>query len=154
MTKMKRYVWGLPLVVAALVGLTWSSLSRPVPQGSAAQNNGFVAGTAVTLGQVTRGIVFYTAGINSDGTVAACFNCNTANTFRISPGAYQVDFGTDVEATNGWSRWVQPDTLTTGTTSVFCDAADRAGDTNAVWINCQNSAGTPTDSSFFLFVAR
>jgi hypothetical protein len=65
-----------------------------------------------------------------------------------------VDFGQDVEAVNGWSRWTQADTLTAGTTLAFCDTADRAGNPNGIFINCQNAAGTAVDTAFFLFVAR
>jgi hypothetical protein len=46
-----------------------------------------------------------------------------------------------VQAINGWSRWVQPDTLTTGTENVWCNTADRAGDNNAIRVNCQTSGG-------------
>ena len=61
--------------------------------------------------QPTRGVVFFTAAINSNGSVASCFDCNTAKTSRIAVGRYVVDFGQNVQAVNGWSRWVQPDTL-------------------------------------------
>jgi hypothetical protein len=109
----------------------------------------------------TRGVVFFTAAINSDGTIASCFECVPANTKRLGVGEYQIDFGENVEAINGWSRWVQADTLTTGTVNAWCNTADRAGDANAVWVNCQHSGGpgsqgnsAPVDVSFFLFVAR
>jgi len=153
MKKMKRYVWGLPLVLIALLGFAWSSLSRPAPQRGAALNGGG-AEPAVTLSQATRGVVFYTAAINSDGTVASCFSCNPAATTHLGTGAYQVDFGTNVQATNGFSRWLQPDTLAAGSISTFCDTADRVGDTNAVFVNCQDATGAAVDTSFFLFVAR
>jgi hypothetical protein len=111
--------------------------------------------------QPTRGVVFFTAAINSDGTVASCFDCNTAQTKRLGTGEYQIDFGQNVQAVNGWSRWVQPDTLTIGFENVWCNTADRFGDANAVWVNCQTSGGPgsqgnskPADASFFLFVAR
>lgn len=116
-----------------------------------------VPGTAAP----TRGVVFFTAAINSDGTVASCFECDAANTKRLGVGQYQIDFGEDVEAVNGWSRWVQADTLATGTTDAWCNTADRAGDANAVWVNCQHAGGpgsqgnsAPFDTPFFLFVAR
>lgn len=108
---------------------------------------------AVTLGTHTRGVVFFTAAINSNGSIASCFHCVSAKTFQIATGQYQVDFGQNVQATNGWSRWVQPDTLTIGTENAYCDTADRAGDVNGVWINCQNASGL-VNTSFFLFVAR
>jgi hypothetical protein len=111
--------------------------------------------------QPTRGVVFYTAAINTDGSIAACFGCNAANTKRLGVGEYQIDFGQNVQAINGWSRWLQVDTLTTGTENAWCNTADRFGDQNAVWVNCQTSGGPgsqgnskPVDASFFLFVAR
>ncbi len=115
----------------------------------------------ITSAQPTRGVVFLTAAVNSDGSLGSCFGCNTANTKRLGVGQYQIDFGQNVQAVNGWSRWVQPDTLTTGTENAWCNTADRAGDGNAVWVNCQTSGGPgsqgnskPVDASFFLFVAR
>jgi hypothetical protein len=117
--------------------------------------------------QPTRGVVFFTAAINSDGSVASCFGCNTARTIRVTVGRYIVDFGQNVQAINGWSRWVQPDTLQTGIVGTlanpgaFCTTADSIADSNAVWINCQHGGGPGSggqaaffDTSFFLFVAR
>jgi hypothetical protein len=117
--------------------------------------------------QPTRGVVFFTAAINSNGSVASCFNCNTAKTSRVADGRYVVDFGQNVQAVNGWSRWVQPDTLQTGIVGTAtnpgasCTTADSAADSNAVWVNCQHSGGPGSqghaeffDNSFFLFVAR
>jgi hypothetical protein len=86
-------------------------------------------------------VVFFTAAINSDGTIASCFDCAEANTRRLGVGQYQIDFGENVQAVNGWSRWVQADTLTTGSVDAWCNTADRAGDPNAVWVNCQYSGG-------------
>jgi hypothetical protein len=124
------------------------------PPGVAA----LAAPLAVTLGEATRGVVFYTAAINSDGSIASCFECNPMGTQRLAVGIYQVNFFVDVEAINGWSRWVQPDTLTTGTTNAYCTTADRAGVPTAIWVQCQapGSMGqsVPVDTSFFLFVAR
>ncbi|MCA1458933.1 hypothetical protein I6F35_38430 [Bradyrhizobium sp. BRP22] len=103
--------------------------------------------------QPTRGVVFFTAAINSDGSIASCFGCNTANTKKLGVGEYQIDFGQNIQAIKGWSRWVQADTLTIGTENAWCNTADRAGNDNAVWVNCQTN-GAPLDASFFLFVAR
>jgi hypothetical protein len=106
-------------------------------------------------------LVFFTAAINSGGTVASCFGCNTANTKKLATGVYQVNFGQNVQAVNGWSRWIQADTLTTGTENAWCNTADPAGDNNAIWVNCQTTGGPGSqgnsklvDASFFLFVAR
>jgi hypothetical protein len=117
--------------------------------------------------QPTRGVVFFTATMNSNGSVASCFGCNTAKTIRVAVGRYIVDFGQNVQAINGWSRWVQPDTLQTGiigpssNPGAWCTTADSAADSNAVWVNCQHPGGPGSggqsaffDTSFFLFVAR
>jgi hypothetical protein len=116
--------------------------------------------------------VFFTAAVNSDGSVAGCFGCKTANTHRVAVGRYIVDFGQNVQAVNGWSRWVQPDTLQTGQVGcpggtctdgpgAWCTTADSAADSNAVWVNCQHPGGPGSqgksdffDTSFFVFVAR
>jgi hypothetical protein len=117
--------------------------------------------------QPTRGVVFFTAAINSDGSVAGCFGCNPANTFKVAVGRYIVDFGQNIQARNGWSRWVQPDTLQFGQIDssngpgAWCNTADSFADSNAVWVNCQHTGGPGSqgksqffDTSFFLFVAR
>jgi opacity protein-like surface antigen len=138
----------------ALVATAYAQ-DNNIPQGQRPAN------IAPQSAQPTRGVVFFTAAINSDGTIGGCFGCNTTNTKRLGVGVYQIDFGQNIQAINGWSRWVQVDTLTTGTENAWCNTADRAGDSNAVWVNCQTSGGPgsmgnskPVDASFFLFVAR
>jgi len=146
------------LTVGLIVGLTAAASAfgdtNLLPGQSAAP-------AAVTLPNATRGVVFFTAAINSDGTVASCFNCNRAKTFRLSTGAYQVDFGQDIRASKGFSRWVQADPLNATSENAWCNTADRSGDVNAVFVNCQTTGGpgsmgnsVPVDTSFFLFVAR
>jgi hypothetical protein len=153
MNFVKRFAWVLPL--AGLVALGLYSLSgRVLAAGS--HLNGEPAPTDVTLANGTRGVVFGTAAINADGTVANCFYCNKANTVHEATGAYQIGFNinSNITANNGFSRWVQVDTLSSGEiVGVSCATADRAGLTSAVWVNCF-SGTTPTDTSFFLFVAR
>ena len=148
----------LALTVGLIVGLTAAASAfedtNLHPERSAVP-------AAVTLSNTTRGVVFFTAAINSDGTIASCFNCNHAKTFRLSTGDYQVDFGQDIRATKGFSRWVQADPLNATAVNAWCNTADRAGDVNAVFVNCQTTGGpgsmgnsAPVDTSFFLFVAR
>jgi hypothetical protein len=149
---MKRYVWVVPVV--ALAALVLFTASRRFAAGSRSIN-GDVSPEDVTLGANTRGVVFDTAAINPDGTVAACFGCNKGNTVHLGTGVYQVGFNTNVQANNGWSRWVQVDTLSTGSIAgVSCTTADRAGLPSGVFVLCLNTAGVDTDTSFFLFVAR
>ena len=89
----------------------------------------------------TRGVVFATAAINSNGTVANCFTCNRGNTVHLGTGLYQVGFNQTVTANGGWSRWLQVDTLTTGSISnVSCTTADRAVLPSGVFVECSDNA--------------
>ena len=131
--------------------------SLAVTRHVAAQQNGpdvtHAARAQVALANATRGIPFKTAAINSNGTIASCFRCVSATS--LGGGAYQVIFDENVQANNGWSRWVQVDTLSIGSISnVSCTTADRFGDPHAIWVYCTNGAGVAEDTSFFLFVAR
>jgi hypothetical protein len=151
---MKRYAWLLsPLAVAVAAGFI---MDRDAKAGPNVENGASMVEAAVTLPYITRGVVFDTAAINNDGTVAQCFGCNRGTTIHLGTGIYQVGFNSGaITASNGWSRWVQVDTLSTGSISnVSCSTADRAGTTSAVWVSCFNGAGVATDTSFFLFVAR
>jgi hypothetical protein len=58
--------------------------------------------------QPTRGVVFFTAAINSDGSVASCFQCNTTKTIRVAVGRYIVDFGQNVQAISASNQWLEP----------------------------------------------
>lgn len=120
-----------------------------------------LAAPAIVLNQATRGVVFKTAAMNSNGSVAHCFRCEPVSTIRLGVGEYQVAFDENVQANNGWSRWVQVDTLSIGSVNAWCTTADRAGVPNAIWVSCQAPGGPgsqgnskPIDVSYFLFVAR
>jgi len=154
MKSKKRYMWVVPVVALAVAALFVASHRSAA--ASAEDENGGVASPQVTLGAATRGVVFDTAAINPGGSIAKCFGCVASTTMHITTGEYQVGFNTNVQANNGWSRWVQVDTLSTGSiNNVSCTTADRAGVASAVWVACFNNAtGAPTDTSFFLFVAR
>jgi len=164
---MKRIITVSGLAMLCL-GVAFSSAARAQTPAELNSREGATA-RDLTPGstQPTRGVVFFTAAINSNGSVAGCFGCNTANTRRVAVGMYIVDFGQNVQAINGWSRWVQPDTLAFGIVGspsnpgAWCTTADSAADSNAVWVNCQHSGGPGSggqaaffDTSFFLFVAR
>ena len=99
--------------------------------------------------------MFGTAAINADGTITKSFNCSSST--HLIKGQYQVTFGSlgNITATNGFSRWVQVDSLSTGVAGgVTCTTADRFGNTSAILVACFNGSGAFTDTSFFLFVAR
>lgn len=105
----------------------------------------------------TKGKVKATAAINTDGTVASCSKCNPVNTLRLNIGQYQVDFAPkfpNVAAVNGFSRWVQPDTLGGGQFTRFCTTADRETVPSAVFVQCTDQTGAFVDTSFYLFLAR
>jgi hypothetical protein len=135
--------------------LVWSLLAGPVRANMTGENGTQSLGP-VTLYNATRGVVFETAGINSDGSIATCFGCSKTTTIHLATGQYQVGFNGNVQANNGWSRWVQVDTLADENISnVSCTTADRATVPTAIWVACyNNSTGAFTDTSFFLFVAR
>jgi hypothetical protein len=160
---MKRYAWALSL--AALVTFALLAMHLRAQTGNATQidniNGVKLPSDPVTLSEQNRGVVFKNAAINTDGSVAACFRCVRGTTIHLGTGTYQVAFDENVQATNGWSRWVQADTLTTGAENAWCNTADRSGDTNAIYVNCQHEGGpgsngnsAPVDTSFFIFVAR
>jgi len=106
------------------------------------------------------GAALCTAAINSDGTVAGgrYVNKNAAETRRLGPGNYEVDFFApcnNITAARGYMRYVQVDTLQVSTTpAVFCTTADRAGDPSSIWLLCYDFNGVPTDVSFFLVITR
>ncbi len=128
--------------------------------GAFAQDSGATSASAAAASgpKATNGSVKCTAAINTDGSVLSCKGCVPANTTHPAAGQYAVEFKapcTSVLAVNGWSRWVQPDALSTGSTGyAVCTTADRGGDANAVSVTCFDSTGTPADTSFFLFVAK
>jgi len=112
---MKSQIVASASVALLCLGLGFSNTAV----AQSAQENNLRPGVApqnlpTGAAQPTRGVVFFTAAINSNGTVAGCFGCNTANTQRVAIGRYIVDFGQNIQAINGWSRWVQPDTLQIG----------------------------------------
>jgi hypothetical protein len=153
---MKSYMWlgvSAALVVTASLAVTRHAAAQGMTESNGADLT-HAARAAVVLANPTRGIPFKTAAINSNGTIASCFRCVSAINFF--GGAYQVIFDENVQATNGWSRWLQVDTLTTGSISnISCTTADRAGNVNGVFVLCSNnSTGVSTPTSFFLFVAR
>lgn len=124
---------------------------------SAGPNEGVVAADLPVGGASSNsGQVLCTAAVNSDGTIAG--NNKVSSVTHLGVGQYEVIFKspcTSITAAKGWSRWVQPDTLTTGavTPGFACTTADRAGNANGVFVYCGLN-GVATDTSFFLFVAR
>ncbi len=154
---MKRFI--LSTGLAAMLAVAGASSWQPVTHAQSDDNGGSSIFTSqVTLAARNRGIVNFTAAINSDGTVAQCFECAPATTTKLGTGIYQVDFLRDVRATSGYFRFIQVDTLQTGTISggVSCTTADRAGLSTAIYVKCTSaaSAGAEVDTSFMVIAFR
>ena len=105
----------------------------------------------------STGSVLCTAAVNSTGKKAG--GSGVASVTHLGTGTYQVTFGgacgTNVTAAKGHMRWLQVDTLTTGSIlHARCTTADRAGVPAAIFVLCEGVGGVLEDTSFFLFVAR
>jgi hypothetical protein len=103
-----------------------------------------------------NGLVKAWAQINADGTIAACWRCNTdtAETRQIGvTGSYEVDFtplNTDI---TGRPRSVSIDNIVGGNlpqASIY--AADRSGDASSVFVETVDVDGTLLDRSFVLII--
>lgn len=151
---MKRYTW-IFLAVLTVIALSVSLSQAAFGPRDVNSFYGQLRPLDITLPVATRGVVFHTAAINPDGTIASCFGCVPPQTLHLSTGNYQIGFNEgSVQAAKGWSRWLQVDTLTINSIlGVSCTTADRAGVAAAVFVHCENHTG-PVDTSFFLFVAR
>jgi hypothetical protein len=138
------------LALALIIGLAGAASASGKDLNTTPGAEAAVA-PAVTLSHSSIGLL--SAAINSNGTVASCLGCTGA--VHLSTGSYEINFPFNVQATNGWSRFVQVDTLSTGSiVNIVCTTADRAGNADAIFVLCVNSAGTDTDTSFFLITAH
>ena len=161
MTKKNRYLMMVLLGAVMALGIFVVSHRSILAQGGVSEPEVSVSGNGggvhslVALTQANRGIPFFTAAINADGTLASCFSCVPSKVKHLATGEYQVGFSQTVTATNGWSRWVQVDTLTINSiNNVTCSTADRDGLPSGVFVDCYDGTGANVDTSFFLFVAR
>jgi hypothetical protein len=105
-----------------------------------------------------QGAILCVAAVNSDATIAGGTGF-VASSASLGVGNYEVIFKgacqNNVTAARGWARFVQVDTLTSGSISgITCSTADRAGNPAGVFVRCTDGAGTPLNTSFFLFVLR
>lgn len=110
------------------------------------------------FGAQNRGAVVCTAAVNSTGQIVGGANVNKALNARLALGAYDVRFtgpcGGNIKVSNGFARYVQVDTLTTGSISgVSCTTADRAGAPAGIFVLC-TAGGSLVDTSFLLSVTR
>src|SRR6516162_10743533 len=86
---MNRFIATLANVAVLCLGIALSGTAG----AQTVQNHNLLPGQEaprnIPSAQPTRGVVFLTATINSNGSIAACFGCNAAKTLRLAPGAYQ-----------------------------------------------------------------
>jgi hypothetical protein len=103
----------------------------------------------------SNGLVKAWAQINADGTIAACWRCNTDpnETRRFTAGSYEVDFtplSTDV---TGRPRAATVDNIGGGDAPVaVLYLADRDGDASSVYVDTNNLSGAPLDAPFVLAI--
>jgi hypothetical protein len=145
------------LAAVLAVGICVTSAGAFAQQGDAPAVKPSAAAPAAT-NKATNGSVKCTADINADGSIFACKHCNPADTMHLVPtGEYQVGFSKpclNITSANGWSRWVQVDPLSASSSNAYCTTADRSGDVNAIYVQCQDNTGAAVDASFYLFIAR
>jgi len=102
-----------------------------------------------------NGLVKAWAQINADGTIFACWRCNTDpnETQRITTGQYEVDFTPLATALDGRPRSATIDVRQApGTTFSTIQLADRVGDSSSVFVNTQGATGTDADRPFVLLI--
>lgn len=141
-------------IVSALGGVVLLSASAAV----FADANGGRSAENAPVGSLntTSASPLCRAAINSDGTIAGGGGTLTSAA-RIGVGQYEVIWKgrcTTVTAANGYTSWVQPHTLTIGSSNAYCTAADRAGNPNGTWVACYGAGGAAADTSFFIKVER
>ena len=143
------------------IALVASTLALATSSVALADNNGGgMTAMDAPAGSLAanQGALLCVAAVNSTGTLAGGMPF-VASSASFGGGSYEVIFkgacAPNITAKKGWARWVQVDTLTTGSISgVTCSTADRAGNVKGVFVRCTDGAGTGVDTSFYLFVAR
>ena len=103
----------------------------------------------------SNGLVKAWAQINADGTIAACWRCNTdpAETGQTSLGDYEVDFTPLATDISGRPRSATIDNLGTGSAaSGTIELADRSGDPSSVFVSTEDAAGAEADRPFVLII--
>lgn len=101
-----------------------------------------------------NGLVKAWAQINADGSVAACWNCNTSATETgiLSTGTYEVDFTVATDLAD------RPVLCSAGNNTVFGSGASqiycvqRGTDPSSIFVVTRNSTGAATDSPFTAIV--
>jgi hypothetical protein len=98
----------------------------------------------------SNGLVKAWAQINLDGTVAACWRCNPAQTQNLDLGFYEVDFtplDTDISG-RPRSGTIDGEESVAG----MIGLADRSGDESSVFVTTLDSTGAEADLAFVLII--
>jgi hypothetical protein len=106
-------------------------------------------------GDESNGLVKAWAQINADGTIAACWRCNTDTdeTRRIINGNYEVDFTPLATNITGRPRSASIDShVVTNAEAALIDVADRSGDASSLFVNTADADGTDADRPFVLLI--
>jgi len=97
------------------------------------------------------GFVKAWARVNSDGTIASCYNCNPAGSVHtLSSGSYIVDFSPLTGNIAGRPRTATLDTLGGGSLTGEISVADSVGLPSGVFVRTLDSSGINVDQSFSL----
>jgi len=101
-----------------------------------------------------NGLIKAWARINSNGTVASCWRCNTnaSYTFNSSPGYYYVDFNFTTDITSRPLSAVIDSHSVGSITHGNIQLGYRSGDSSAVWVRTSSETGTAGNRPFTLFV--
>ena len=103
----------------------------------------------------SNGLVKAWAQINADGTIRACWRCNTDTdeTSKIATGQYHVDFTPLATDITGRPRSATIDNLTGNqATPGTIDLADLFSDTSTVFVRTAGSNGADSDRPFVLII--
>jgi hypothetical protein len=103
----------------------------------------------------SNGLVKAWAQINSDGTIEACWRCDTdaGETQRLNTGIYEVDFTPLASVVSGRPRLATVDNHGGGATPVIIiGLADRNGDASSIAVSTSDDDGAATNAAFVLMV--
>jgi hypothetical protein len=103
----------------------------------------------------SNGLVKAWAQINADGTIEACWRCNTdtGETQRLNTGIYEVDFTPLASDVSGRPRLATVDNHGGGATPVIIiGLADRNGDASSIAVSTSDDDGAATNAAFVLMV--
>jgi hypothetical protein len=117
-------------------------------------STGNVTNLFSNLENESNGLVKAWAQINPDGTVAACWRCNTdtGETRRLNNGEYEVDFTPLATDITGRPRSATIDAGSNAAPVTIITLEDRSGDPSSVFVDATDLADVLTDSPFVLII--